>query len=127
MGKLDNMATYSSMTKEDNIFKLLMLLQKGTNLKEIDYTLQKTPITIYRYLRTIQQAQFNNPVYQKLLKNLKGCDEFQTKEIANWQKSLKSTTTVDEHLTQFEQTENMTFYDDLHYFLLCYKFLSTNK
>lgn len=123
MANLNKLSNNSSLQKEENIFKLVTLLKKGTTLQEIDKSLSKTPATIYKYLQEIQKAQFTNPEYKKSLLKYKPVDEFQRKVYNQWLTALEKYDKTKEDLKQF-QVNNEKFYDELHYFLLCYKYIS---
>lgn len=76
---LSKMSNHSSLQKEENMFKLVSLIKKGTTIKEIDHVLGKTYKTINKYLKDIQKAQCTNPEYIKYITDLKPVDEHQKK------------------------------------------------
>lgn len=120
---LSKMSNHSSLQKEENMFKLVSLLKRGTNLKEIDTVLQKTYKTIYKYLKDIQKAQCTNPDYVKYVTTLKPVDEHQEKIIDQWKSLVKKDYSDKLELEQF-RVDDSKFYEELTYFLLCYDFLS---
>lgn len=120
---LNRMSNHSSLQKEENIFKLVSLLKKGTHLQEIDNTLGKTYKTIYKYLKDIQKAQCTNPKYIKYITELKPVDEYQEKIMKQWKSLIKKDYSDKLELEQFRVNDEK-FYDELSYFLLCYDFLS---
>lgn len=122
---LSRMSNHSSLQKEENMFKLVSLLKKGTHLQEIDNTLGKTYKTIYKYLKDIQKAQCTNQKYIKYVTELKPVDEYQEKIIKQWKSLIKKDYSDKLELEQFRVDDNK-FYDELSYFLLCYDFLSKN-
>ena len=113
----------SQLNKEERIFKLLQLLKKSPALQEVLKSMDVVPRTIYTYLKTIQRAQFGEPEYIKFLDKAQGADEFQQKEIDSWKQDAQKKHT-DTTYDQYRVTPNEKFYDDLHYFLLCFKFIS---
>lgn len=122
---LSRMSNHSSLQKEENMFKLVSLLKKGTHLQEINNTLGKTYKTIYKYLKDIQKAQCTNPEYIKYITELKPIDEHQKKIITQWKSLIKKDYSDKLELEQF-RVDDKKFYDELSYFLLCYDFLSKN-
>lgn len=122
---LSRMSSHSSLQKEENMFKLVSLLKKGTHLQEINNTLGKTYKTIYKYLKDIQKAQCTNPEYIKYITELKPVDEHQKKIITQWKSLIKKDYSDKLELEQF-RVDDKKFYDELSYFLLCYDFLSKN-
>lgn len=117
------MNTLSQVNKEERIFRLLQLLRRSPELHEVMKHTEVVPATTYSYLKTIQRAQFQHPEYIEFLNKTKGADEFQIKEIKSWQKDALNDYS-DSVYDQYRIAPNETFYEDLHYFLLCFKFMS---
>ena len=118
--------TLSQVNKEERIFRLLQLLRRSPELQTVLKQSEVVPATTYSYLKTIQRAQFSEPAYIEFLSKVEGTDEFQIKEIESWKKdSLKDYS--DSVYDQYRVSPDEKFYYDLHYFLLCFRFISTKK
>lgn len=118
--------TLSQVNKEERIFRLLQLLRRSPELQIVLKQSEVVPATTYSYLKTIQRAQFSEPKYIEFLSKVEGADEFQIKEIESWKKdSLKDYS--DSVYDQYRVSPDEKFYSDLHYFLLCFRFISTKK
>lgn len=118
--------TLSQVNKEERIFRLLQLLRRSPELQTVLKQSEVVPATTYSYLKTIQRAQFSEPEYIEFLSKVEGADEFQIKEIESWKKdSLKDYS--DSVYDQYRVSPDGKFYSDLHYFLLCFRFISTKK
>lgn len=118
--------TLSQVNKEERIFRLLQLLRRSPELQTVLKQSEVVPATTYSYLKTIQRAQFSEPKYLEFLSKTEGADEFQTKEIESWKKDSLNDHS-DSVYDQYRVSPDEKFYADLHYFLLCFRFISTKK
>lgn len=115
----------SAMRREENIFKISNILSRNPNslhIKTILKEMDQTPATLYKYLKSIHQANSKNEKYQKYLKEFKTHNELQEKEIADLKKLSQQD--IPNDLKQFTK-DNLSkdFLDNLFYFTCVFKFI----
>ena len=101
-----NLGTNSTINMENNIYMLINLLKKDCDYKDIVKTMDKTPQTILKYLKIIEQAQLSVPEYVEFVKD-----------------EQRPLTKNKEELDQFIQLPNKKFYDNLNYFIKVFNYI----
>lgn len=112
----------SSLRREDNIYKMISLIKRGTDAQVLLKELAVKPATIYKYLLSVQEAQFQNERYLVYLGSVFPKDAFAMKEMTEWRKRANKQVVKAEN-EQFLQDYDEKFYEELHYFLLVFKYL----
>lgn len=106
----------NSLKMDDNIFRLILLLQQKKNPYEIIKELNRTPNTIYKYLITIHKAQMYNSDYVKYFNELFS-EDMEVQIIYDKIRRISFNKTYHE---QFMVPTNYEFYEELRYNLLVF-------